>query len=66
LRAGAAKVEITPNPSDLTTATDSIRDPLFARVIVVDVAAACAVLVGLDLGAASTALVTEPPQVRQN
>src|SRR5439155_23810580 len=36
MRAGAAKVEITPKPSDLTIATDSIRDPLFARVVVVD------------------------------
>ena len=36
LRAGAAKVEITPKSGDLTIATDSIRDPLFARVIVVD------------------------------
>ena len=59
LRAGAAKVEITPKPSDLTIATDSIRDPLFARVIVVDDGNGCAVLVGLDLGGASTALVND-------
>ena len=59
LRAGAAKVEITPKASDLTIATDSIRDPLFARVVVVDDGSACAVLVGLDLGGASTALVTD-------
>jgi len=59
LRAGAAKAEITPKPTDLTIATDSIRDPLFARVIVVDDGSACAVLVGLDLGGASTALVTD-------
>jgi hypothetical protein len=50
LRAGAAKAEITPKSSDLTIATDSIRDPLFARVVVVDDGSACAVLVGLDLG----------------
>ncbi|MBZ5624360.1 MAG: hypothetical protein LAQ69_37540 [Acidobacteriia bacterium] len=36
LRAGAAKVEITPKPSDLQIATDSIRDHLFVRAIVVD------------------------------
>jgi neutral/alkaline ceramidase-like enzyme len=59
LRAGAAKVEITPKATDLTIATDSIRDPLFARVIVVDDGRGCAVLVGLDLGGASTALVTD-------
>ena len=59
LRAGAAKVEITPKPSDLRVATDSIRDPLFARAIVVDDGSGCAVLVGLDLGGASTALVTD-------
>ena len=59
LRAGAAKVEITPKPSDLTIATDSIRDPLFARAVLVDDGSNCAVLVGLDLGGASTALVTD-------
>lgn len=59
LRAGAAKVEITPKPADLATATDSIRDPLFARVVLVDDGNACAALVGLDLGGASTALVTD-------
>ena len=59
LRAGAARIEITPKPGDLTIATDSIRDPLFARVVLVDDGSACAVLVGLDLGGASTALVTD-------
>jgi hypothetical protein len=59
LRAGAGKAEITPKPGDLTIATDSIRDPLFARVVLVDDGSACAVLVGLDLGGASTALVTD-------
>jgi hypothetical protein len=59
LRAGAARIEITPKPSDLTIATDSIRDPLFARVVLVDDGSACAVLVGLDLGGASTPLVTD-------
>ena len=59
LRAGAAKVEITPKASDLTIATDSIRDPLYARAIVLDDGATCAVIVGLDLGGASTPLVTD-------
>jgi len=59
LRAGAAKVEITPKAAELTIATDTIRDPLFARVIVVDGGNGCGVLVGLDLGGASTALITD-------
>src|SRR5437868_2883438 len=59
LRAGAAKAEITPKPGDLTIATDSIRDPLFARVVVVDDGSSCAVLVGLDLGGVSTALASD-------
>ena len=50
LRAAAARMEITPKPGDLTIATDSIRDPLFARVVLVDDGSACAVLAGLDLG----------------
>jgi hypothetical protein len=48
LRAGAAKVDITPKPGDLATATDSIRDPLLVRAIVVDDGRTCAVLVGVD------------------
>jgi hypothetical protein len=44
-RVGAAKVEITPKASELTIAADSIRDPLFARAVVVDDGAGCAVLV---------------------
>jgi hypothetical protein len=59
LRVGAAKVEITPKVTDLTVATDSIRDPLFARAIVVDDGTTCAILVGLDLGGAATAMVTD-------
>ena len=52
LRAGAAKVDITPKESELATSTDSIRDHLFVRAIVVDNGITCAVLVGLDLGGA--------------
>ena len=47
------KVEITPKARP-GGCHDSIRDPLFARVIVVDDGSTCAVLVGFDLGAAST------------
>ena len=51
LRAGAAKVDVTPPQSDLKIATDSIRDHLFVRAIAVDDGSACAVLVGVDGGA---------------
>lgn len=59
LRAGGAKVDITPKESELPIATDSIRDHLFARAIVVDNGTTCAVLVGLDLGGASNQIVDD-------
>jgi hypothetical protein len=57
LRAGAAKVDLTPKPGELAVATDSIRDHLFARAIVVDDGRTCAVLASLDLGNAANAVV---------
>ncbi|MDE3166611.1 MAG: neutral/alkaline non-lysosomal ceramidase N-terminal domain-containing protein [Acidobacteriota bacterium] len=51
LRAGAAKVDITPRPDQLAIATDSIRDHLFVRAIVVDDGRTCAALVNIDGGA---------------
>src|SRR5512138_13555 len=51
LRAGAAKVDITPRPDQLAVATDSIRDHLFVRAIVVDDGRNCAALVNIDGGA---------------
>jgi neutral ceramidase len=59
LRAGAHKVDFTPKQSDLRVTTDSIRDHLLARAIVVDDGRTCAVLVGLDLGAAGTQIVDD-------
>ncbi len=59
LRAGAAKVDFTPSDRELTVATDSIRDHLFARVIVVDDGTTCAVLVGLDFGATPNQVVED-------
>jgi neutral ceramidase len=59
LRAGAHKVDFTPSVSELRISTDSIRDHLFARVIVVDDGSTCAVLVGIDLGAASNQVVDD-------
>ena len=51
LRAGAAKVDITPRQEQLTIATDSIRDHLYVRAIVVDDGRTCAALVNIDGGA---------------
>src|SRR5579862_4630748 len=49
LRAGAAKIDITePEKELLTVSSDSVRDHLYARAIVVDDGITCAVLVGLD------------------
>ena len=59
LRAGAAKADVTPKETDLAVATDSIRDHLFARAIVIDDGSTCAVLVGLDLGSAANPIVTD-------
>lgn len=52
LRAGAAKVDITPLASELAVPGDSIRDPLYVRAIFIDDGTTCGVLVGLDQGAA--------------
>jgi hypothetical protein len=57
LRAGAAKVDITPSASQLPIATDSIRDHLYARAIFVESGATCAVLANIDAGAARDAVV---------
>jgi neutral ceramidase len=52
LRAGAAKVDITPNPSQLPISTDSIRDHLYVRAILIEDGPSCAVLVNVDSGGA--------------
>jgi neutral ceramidase len=59
LRAGAAKVDITPKESDLQIATDSIRDHLFVRAIVVDNGTTCAALVGMDMGGTSNDVMAD-------
>jgi neutral ceramidase len=59
LRAGAAMADITPNQNDLAVATDSIRDHLFARAVVVDDGSTCAVLASLDLGGVSNAVIDD-------
>ena len=66
LMAGAGKAEFTPTVKDLVAKTDSIRDPLFARAIVVGSGADCAVLVGLDYGGARNELVDSAlPRITQ-
>ena len=52
--AGAAKVDITPKEGELAVSTDTIRDHLFVRAIVVDNGVTCAALVGMDLGGAGS------------
>jgi neutral/alkaline ceramidase-like enzyme len=59
LRAGAAKVDITPKQTDLPVSTDYIRDHLFVRAIVVDNGATCAALVGVDAGGLRDPIVNE-------
>jgi neutral ceramidase len=59
LRAGAHKVDFTPNERELAVSTDSIGDHLFARAVVVDDGSTCAVLVGIDLGAAPNQIVDD-------
>ena len=59
LRAGAAKVDITPKESELAISTDTIRDHLFVRAIVVDNGNTCAVLVGMDVGGARDQMVDD-------
>jgi neutral ceramidase len=57
LRAGAGKVDITPSPSQLMIPTDSIRDHLYVRAILVEDGPRCAVLVNVDGGGARSNVV---------
>ena len=59
LRAGAAKVDITPKETELAVSTDTIRDHLFVRAIVVENGNTCAVLVGMDVGGARDPVVLD-------
>src|SRR4051794_35311255 len=49
LRAGAARVDITPDANVLPFPLTTIRDHLYARAIVLDNGVTRAVLVGVDL-----------------
>jgi hypothetical protein len=59
LRAGAAKVDITPKESELAVSTDTIRDHLFVRAIVVENGNTCAALVGMDMGSARDPIILD-------
>lgn len=56
LRAGAARVDITPDADALPGNYDGILDPLFARSIVIDDGATRAALISIDAGSAPDAL----------
>lgn len=51
LRVGAAKVDITPDPSELALSTDTIRDHLYVRAIFIDDGSNYAVLASVAGGA---------------
>lgn len=51
LRAGAAKVDVTPAEKDLPKSYEGILDHLYSRAIVVDNGGASAALISLDAGA---------------
>ena len=50
LKVGAAKVDITPDPSELAQPTDIIRDHLYVRAIYLTDGTTCAILVSVDAG----------------
>src|SRR5579871_3748930 len=56
LRAGAAKVDVTPAPSELPKTYDGILDHLYSRAIVVDNGSARAALISVDAGAVPDAI----------
>lgn len=51
IKAGAAKVDITPDPSEFAIQTDMIRDNLYVRAIYIDNGLNSAVLASIDGGA---------------
>jgi len=51
LKVGAAKVDITPDPSELEVSTDTIRDHIYVRAIFIDDGTTSAVLASVDGGA---------------
>ena len=56
LRAGAAKVDVTPAPNDLPKNYDGILDHLYSRAIVLENGNASAALITVDAGAVPDAV----------
>jgi len=56
LRAGAAKVDVTPAPGELPKTYDGVLDHLYSRAIVVDNGSAGAALISIDAGAVPDAV----------
>ncbi|WP_377922576.1 neutral/alkaline non-lysosomal ceramidase N-terminal domain-containing protein [Alteraurantiacibacter palmitatis] len=56
LRAGAARVDITPATSELPPTSQGVLDPLYARAIVIDNGNSRAALLTVDAGGLPTAL----------
>ena len=57
LRAGAARVDITPGPGELPKNSRGILDRLYARAIVLESGVSTAALITIDAGAVPDALV---------
>jgi hypothetical protein len=56
LRAGAARVDITPSPAELPKNSFGVLDHLYARAIVIDSGTSSAAVVTIDAGGVPTAL----------
>ena len=56
LRAGAAKVDVTPAPNELPKNYDGILDHLYSRAIVLENGNASAALISVDAGAVPDAI----------
>jgi hypothetical protein len=65
LRAGAARVDITPAANALPRGFEGINDPIFVRAIVVDDGSTRAALVTVDAGAVPTDLWSQVSQQAQ-
>jgi neutral ceramidase len=64
-RAGAAKVDITPNKNALPKGFEGVNDPIFARAIVLDDGVTKAALVTVDAGAIGNDTWTAVSQAAQ-
>ncbi len=56
LRAGAARIDITPDPASLPASSQGILDPLYARAIVLESGASRAAMITVDAGSVPDAV----------